>query len=400
MQLNSADNKVKNMLPKEVQFAYSVEKFRTSSEYYAFHLKVSKLLPKERDSQLATIATDTFKKFTQHLDNINIFTFYNGDIVCIYPAGKIKEIFKIAKKVRQLFGESGLTKENPSELSGALYKNYDLESEHQEVCALAQFFIEQSGNRDHFSLSKNEVLAESIKPHHLDKLVRALETVDLTNFMRSQPVCIIDNKNKVEVVFNEHYISISELQKRTMPKVNFTADTWLFQYLCHSLDDRMLLLLMKGDKELIINSFSINMTTASILTPQFNKFSDHFDKISNSTFIIEFDTVDVFGNLRQFESAREIIRRRGYRLCIDGLSFNTLPYIAREQLDIDLIKIYWKNECSFAKNKDKYKKYIEEIGAERTILCHCDSPDAIDFGHDLGITMFQGRYIKYYLQDD
>ena len=39
------------------------------------------------------------------------------------------------------------------------------------------------------------------------------------------------------------------------------------------------------------------------------------------------------------------------------------------------------------------RKAVERCGKSRVILARCDSADAIRFGQEMGITMFQGRFV-------
>jgi hypothetical protein len=38
-------------------------------------------------------------------------------------------------------------------------------------------------------------------------------------------------------------------------------------------------------------------------------------------------------------------------------------------------------------------KAVKAIGSNRVILCRCDNRKAIEFGHSLGVSLFQGRFI-------
>ena len=43
---------------------------------------------------------------------------------------------------------------------------------------------------------------------------------------------------------------------------------------------------------------------------------------------------------------------------------------------------------------------IERCGKSRVIFARCDSPEAVRFGYDLGITLFQGRFIDSLMQEE
>ena len=43
---------------------------------------------------------------------------------------------------------------------------------------------------------------------------------------------------------------------------------------------------------------------------------------------------------------------------------------------------------------------IQRTGVTRVVLCRVDNREAIDFGHSVGIEMFQGRYIENLIAED
>ena len=90
------------------------------------------------------------------------------------------------------------------------------------------------------------------------------------------------------------------------------------------------------------------------------------------------------------------VRRKGYGICIDGLTARSFSLFDREQLGFDLFKLYWDDSLQIG-DTDALAAAIKAAGTGRVILAHCDNERAIDHGHALGITMFQGRYVDQVL---
>ena len=100
--------------------------------------------------------------------------------------------------------------------------------------------------------------------------------------------------------------------------------------------------------------------------------------------------------------AREFVQDKGYKVCLDGLTLETLDIIDRERLGADLAKLIWNPDLADGGDElhNKIRQIVKRGGAERMIMCRCDNREAIDFGRSLGIEMFQGRYAESLIAED
>ncbi len=232
-------------------------------------------------------------------------------------------------------------------------------------------------------------------PEQLGRLEQAIATADLSNLMRRQPVCLIANDHPPRPVFRELFISIGELANTLLPEVDLAANRWLFQHLTQFLDRRMLALLARNDDSSIATSFSINLNVSTLLSEEFEAFNRGLAQDSRSTVVIELRFEDMIADLDAYLFARDILHDRGYRLCLDGVTTRTLPLVDREQLALDLIKLFWSPDMIEESDATTAAlgERIAEIGRARTILARCDDADAIQFGRTVGISLFQGRHL-------
>jgi len=112
--------------------------------------------------------------------------------------------------------------------------------------------------------------------------------------------------------------------------------------------------------------------------------------------VLELDKADIYSDLGAYLFARDFVKERGYRVCLDGVTELTLPFIDRERLGLDLVKIFWNPEMvgdGRAERAAAFRQSIERVGKARTILARCESESAIHLGQSLGVTLFQGRHI-------
>ena len=50
--------------------------------------------------------------------------------------------------------------------------------------------------------------------------------------------------------------------------------------------------------------------------------------------------------LAAFIFARDFLRGRGYKICLDGTTHVSLPFVDRQRLGFDLIKLQWSSDLA------------------------------------------------------
>ena len=194
----------------------------------------------------------------------------------------------------------------------------------------------------------------------------------------------------------EFFVAIPNLRRLIAKDVDITSDKWLFQRLTQTLDRRVLSQFSRLEKGDTWRNFSLNLNVTTLLSPEFLKFDAGLRSGARGTIVVEVPPADVFGDMAAFVFARDFARDRGYRICLDGLTYLTVPLIDRAKLGVDLLKVHWDpgmaDDPSGALGRN-LADFVKSAGAARVILCRCDNQAAVDFGTSLGIFMFQGRHI-------
>ena len=98
--------------------------------------------------------------------------------------------------------------------------------------------------------------------------------------------------------------------------------------------------------------------------------------------------------------ARDFAKERGYRICIDGLTHETMPFVNRDKLGADMVKLIWQTELADEVGPKRVRRLVKSAGASKVILSRCDDEGAVKFGQDIGINMFQGRYIENLIAEE
>ncbi len=384
-----------------VDYLTRLDRHRTDRR--AVLIQLSGLQPINRREHHLRAASSPFAPLV-NVQNAQAFNLTNADLMVVYKAAVQDAVEAAIVKLRFMFSDDPMIlKEETSTLSFCTW--YSLIEDYTEVMDLARGRLDEIMELQRRAKVRAEPAAPDkrsrgvpLTPDLLTKAEAALDQADLANLMRRQAVCALVGQSSPQPVFNELFISILELRQALMPQVNVASSPWLFQQLTETLDRRVLSLLNKHDDRTLESDISINLNVSTILSPEFQKFDDNVRPGTRGTIVLELQKIDIFADLGAYLFARDFARDRGYRICIDGLTYAMLPYVDRERLGADLIKLVW--EPSLADEAGGQSQAIRRIGPSRIVLCRCDSPAAVDYGQSVGLSLFQGRHVEMLLQTD
>jgi hypothetical protein len=374
----------------------------------AVHIHLSNLRDHNRKSHHIRIASNAFEDMVRQFEG-QMFSLNNGDLIFICTGATVEDMDNAVNRLRYLFAEDPLAM---LDVADNFSTWYNLETHYQELLMVAELLYKDDQKRQERLRTRSAQWGESgfadlrpaITPAQLHRLEEFLKSADLSSFMRRQQVCAITSESKPKRILKEIYISIDELAETVLPEVSLSANRWLFQHLTTTLDRRVLKLLGRAEDSDLHSSFSMNLNVSTLLSPEFLQFDSDLRMGGRGTIVIELQLVDIYADVSEFFFARDFLAEKGYRLCIDGITHHSLPLVDRAALGTDLVKIYWTqafiDESPDETRRDKFQAAVERCGKARIILARCDSADAIRFGLDMGITMFQGRYVDSVMQEE
>ena len=381
---------------------------RHRDERRAVHIHLSRLQAQNRREQHIRVAVNTFEDLVSQFDG-QIFSLGNCDLVFICKSAKISDIEEAVTKLRFLFSEDSLTQATADQKVDPFCTWYDIEQHYPEFLNLAEKLNDAELKREKQLATMEQEAGKSkadtrqpMNPEQLGKLEEFLARSDLSSVIRRQPICAVVGENPPQSVFKELYVSIMDLASTVLPDVNLTGNRWLFQHLTQTLDVRMLKHLAKADDSELFSSISINLNISTIMSPDFLVFDSSLRTGSRGTIVIELQPADVFSDFNGFMFARDFLREKGYRVCLDGISISLFEFIDRKRLGLDLVKLFWTPEIGDSASADRrelIRTQINELGRSRIILSRCDTPSSIRVGQELGVSLYQGRYIDKVLHD-
>lgn len=373
------------------------------------HLHLSSLKPYNRRENHILAAVNGFENLIQGMFG-QLFVLKNADIFFFFKANAMAQTETVVQKVRFLFSDDPLLEdEAPDENRFSTW--YDAEDQYEDVLKAVQAIIEseetnkskkQTRMDARSALKMRQKEGDPMTPEILARVETALERADLSNLMRRQFICTVDRQMIPEPSFSEMFISIADLRETLIPGTNLLSNRWLFQHLTEALDLRVLSLLSKSDAMAISGDISFNANVATLLSREFQEFDDNIAAAKRGSMIIELQELDVFSDLGAYLFAREFVQDKGYRICIDGLTFETMQMIDRERLGFDLVKLVWNPEMADGgpEAHGKIRATVKCAGPSRVVMCRVDNREAIDFGHSVGIGLFQGHFVENLIAED
>ncbi len=375
---------------------------RSGGEYVAVQIHLSKLVTFQRlpecNGVIGTMMARTAKK-----QDASLFSLFNKDIFVVYSRQAMTQIDAALARVRQVLSDDPFFANGPqAEQEFCTY--FDLSDQFGDLVERVESLVQARAEKDHLARTSKKTGGQG-KPLDLANLAaieKAISQADLSTMTSRQAICEVGADGRPVPLFYELFTSIGTLRQTLMPDQDFFADRWLFQYLTTKLDQRMLAWLSRNDDATLKHSFSLNLNIASLLSSRFLEFDALLDEKRRNTIVIELQKVDVFSDVARFLFAREFLLDRGYRICLDGLTAMSLPFVNRQQLGIELVKLHWTPELRQqieGKNGDQLREAIKEVNPRRIIMMRCESDDAVELGQQLGISLFQGYYLDHLLAE-
>ena len=377
-----------------------------SREKGVIRLHLSRLAPENRDKQNLRNAETVFDDLTR-TRSAWLYRLRNSDLMVVFERHENDSAERAVLKLLKLWERDPLMQKSKSDArKNRLSSWFDMASDYDK---LLTFAMRQSATTEK-SARKTlpELIAERelqrnnpergtpLAPLELGRAEEALARVDLSSFTRRQPVCAFVEDGKPEVVFTEVFVSISDLRETLMPRTDLTFNPWLFQHFTQTLDRRVMAqIARREDRSLMRDGFSINVNVSTVLSEEFLAFDDDFAPSSQDV-VLEIRIEDIFADPASFAFASDFVMERGYRICIDGLSLNTFPYADTNRLGVAYAKLAWTPDLAAfvgTTQGQELTQMIRDRKKGRTILARCDSDAAVKVGQQLGITLFQGRYI-------
>ncbi|MCH2547657.1 MAG: EAL domain-containing protein [Alphaproteobacteria bacterium] len=383
-------------------------KLRESATLWrALHFRFAQLLEHYKSDYQIKIATNLITDLLKDADGM-LFLCPDCDIFVVAKSVNKSLLEKVIFQLRYLFIDDPLAYNANAQENADFCTLYDLSVDWQDYMNACKKKLSASAKNElaEALMAANDTTSaigiaasrriKPMTPTRLASVERDLRPADISRVIRKQPICAAQPGKKIRRVFDELYINISHLRQLIMADVDFTHNRPLFRYLTQVMDEKVLELLRRNTHRYFDMPVSLNLNVATLLSDKFADFDAAIKPSIKVSIVLELEVSDVFSDMEAFLMAKNAVQKMGYRVCLDGLTTNSFLHVNREKLGFDLAKLQWNADADSELDMPANRELAEAVarcGANRVILCRCDSRQAIDYGQAMGISLFQGRYL-------
>lgn len=370
----------------------------------AVHVRLSVLADAVEWAVERSIATDTLIDWARPR-NATVYALSSGDLIALCKGARAEELRNLTESLEGLFEDAPRKTGESSEVKLCVW--YDLSAELTQLIAFCDgALIERRANevgKADWLQAHTASRARPVTPSSMARLEIALGSSDIDRFIRQQSICRVPpGRPFVPAPFaREVYVRIGDLEQVMLPDVNLASDCWLFLHLTTLLDQRILALYLRDPDNLARQPTALNLRLTTVLSPEFGRLVRLLSDSERHRLTVEMEAVDMMADYEGYLFARSYLNDIGVSLCLDGADELSLPSLVEAGLAADAIKIRWNPAAdinALADPSSEFARAVAAFGPHRTVLCRCSEARAIEFGHALGLTRFQGRYLDQLLR--
>ncbi len=373
------------------------------------HVRLSALQAYNRRQQHLRAATSGFEALVNARLG-QLFVLASTDLLFFYETDLANRVHEEVEKIFFLFGDDPLLREPYGR--DAFITVVDCDAGYDDVISRVRRLAAEAAPRrvadetrqaseTRYRLRRRQHHGEELSPEMLERIEATLHHADVSNLIRRQMVCAVTPQLTVKPRFAELFISIHDLSDAVLPGADLVAHPWLFRRLTESLDHRMLAHLSLSENTKLEQETSVNLNLATLSSREFQAFDAALTTMQIGHLLIEIQASDVFADLDAFLFTRDLLQGKGYRVCLDGLSCRHLALIDWSALGADVVKAIWDPRLADdAAGIDDLRRHLHEVEADRVVLTRVDCEQGVRLGQDVGISVFQGRFIDLLVRDD
>lgn len=240
---------------------------------------------------------------------------------------------------------------------------------------------------------KSDVAQGPLTAWSVDQIGKLLDDIDIRTYARTQPIYHLNPDNTWKQISEEYFISFDDLRRERFPKLDMITPEHLFFALCEIVDLRLLTLLTKGQTLATGRSMHINLAVASVIDKVFAQFTYSVPREKRGLITFELHRGDIFQDFARTLSAIEILHKEGFKVAMDSVTPDMLPYINLAAFSLDQIKVNVSGDRAALLKNDLVLKSLQQLPVEKLIFFRCDNNQAFQQGRELGVKLFQGWHI-------
>jgi EAL domain-containing protein (putative c-di-GMP-specific phosphodiesterase class I) len=227
----------------------------------------------------------------------------------------------------------------------------------------------------------------------VDQIGKLLDDIDVRTYGRTQPIYRIDAQDIWSAIAEEYFISFEALRRERFPKLDLITPEHLFFALCEMLDLRLLTALSDTPATIAGRTLHFNLSVATVIGSVFTRFTHSVPREKRGLLTFELHRGDLFQDFSRTLNAIDILHHEGFKVSVDSVTPDMLPYINLPAFKLDYVKINVSGDRIGALSDAAVRKGLLQLPADKIIFFRCDSDKALLTGRELGIKLFQGWHI-------
>lgn len=352
--------------------------------FCAVYVAMSKLQPDNRGYRQLEIVSKLFEPLLNHAQ-ARLFLLSNNDFLLLTANPVLDVIDDILYQIKGLFADDFfISSQGRAAFQHIFFLNRDKDELLKLLQAETSVAKTEEAPKQRLSVTPS---TQELSPEILEQLLYKIEQSNTQNFIRRQTIVSFNEKGTHQEFGQEFFTSLAELQNTFAPHLNVTADKALFSMLMDTLDRRMMSALCGLNFKRFPPLISLNLNVQSVFLPIFDKMLSTLQ----SRLMVEFQMADILHNLPQYRKACTKLKQAGVVIALDGVGVNELEFVPMTPFDVDCYKIFWSpklKECA-----PLLKRFLKEQKDKTIILARSGSEDALIFGKEVGIELFQGHFV-------
>ena len=226
----------------------------------------------------------------------------------------------------------------------------------------------------------------------VDQIEQLLGEIDLRRYGRTQHFYRREEKSWT-TLGEEYFISFDDLRRERFPKLEVVSSEHFFLALCGVLDQRLLAMLTTSYDIISGRPINLNVSITSIVGSLFAQFVRRIPGKHRPLIGFELHRGDLFQDFALTLSAIDVLKREGFRVILDGITPDMIPYLDLAAFPVDNIKINVSKDRAQQLTDPAIRVGLERLPADKLVFFRCDNERALTIGQELGVSVFQGWLI-------
>ena len=235
-----------------------------------------------------------------------------------------------------------------------------------------------------------DTLTGPLTPARLALIEDRLDGIDLEPFVRRQTV---HARGQVwQPVYTEQLTGLADLAASFFPLIELQEGEPLFFELCRHLD-RLMLVALLLNRPWRRRRIGLNLGHAAWSTDEYRRLLGCLDDQERARLTIELHWQDALQDAAQGGRALAEMREAGFRIAIDRIGIETLPFLNLERFDADWLKLVFDKTRLAQLARPDHLQALRRLDPDRLILTQADDKLALELGEKLKIRHYQGWLI-------